>query len=275
MLNNVSMASPIENTVQKPSFPAGALQGLAIVGFIALVVAGIWLAIYAARFVPTVTESAAQAAVSLSRFFTPSAKESGSLTVIPPSSSTTTPVLSTLAQGTSTSPTTSHTQKKVSGSSSSHPRSIAWKPGKQKFIGGATTTPSSPHYYGFPNLAVAISAIGYKTGTATSTFVATTTIPAHTSVVLKFKVVNDGTNVSGPWSLNIHVSPPQGSPAVDQTFTSLASLAPTEPSEFIAHLTNLTAGKNLITVTLDPNHQLAQSTTRDDIVSTTITVLAP
>jgi hypothetical protein len=56
-------------TTRNPARHA-AINGLAIVGFIALLVAGIALAIYSARFLPKTASRIGAAAVSLSSVFT-------------------------------------------------------------------------------------------------------------------------------------------------------------------------------------------------------------
>lgn len=44
-------------------------NGAAVVGFVSLVIAGMWLAVYSTRFVPTVVNGAGAAAVYLGSIF--------------------------------------------------------------------------------------------------------------------------------------------------------------------------------------------------------------
>ena len=64
------------------------INGLAVAGFIALVAAGVWLAVYSTRFVPGIVNGAGAAAVSLGSLFTP-AHSPGLLVVSTPAASTT------------------------------------------------------------------------------------------------------------------------------------------------------------------------------------------
>ncbi len=233
-----------------------AVNGLAVVGFIALAAAGVWLAIYSTRFVPTAVNRIGSAAVYLSSIFT--SPKGASLSVVPPLSS-----LSATSTPTSTSTqTTSATQK---------PTQKNWTPGTPVAItNGATSTPIVPHYYGLPDLAVELEAVGYI-GTD-GNIVATTTIPANTQIAVKFRVTNIGTNPSGTWSMNIAI--PSAGTFASQTFNSLGSLVPSQPSEYIARFDNIPAGANqAIVITIDPNHQLTESSTANNVVSTNVTVL--
>ena len=244
-----------------------AVYGLASVGFVTLVIAGIWLAVYSSRYVPDAVGRIGAAAVSLSGMFTP--KPSASLLVVPTSATTTLPV--TNATTTSLPTRTTPPAAEVPSIPRTQPH---WTPGTPVVIATASSSaPETPHYYGLPDLAIALEAVGYSTASATSTdaLVATTTIPAGAQIALKFRVTNVGTNVSGPWTVNISIS--SGGTIINQTF-SQSSLAPGEPSDYIARFGNITPGANRsIVITVDPNHQLAESSTANNVASTSVTVL--
>lgn len=248
--NTASSASPsVRNRT-------AALYGLAGVGFIALVGAGIWLAVYASRYVPTVVDELAAATVSLTQLFS-----GNSSSTSPSTNASTTPAQNPPAVATTT--TAAPPVRKPSSAGS-------WKPGTPVSLGGGSATSSTPVYYGLPDLAVTLEAVGYFSGTSTDSIIATTTIPAHAQVALKFKVINLGTNVSGPWSVRISV--PSGEP-LNQTFTQ-TSLLPGQPSEYVARIGNLAPGAGTtVSVTVDPDRLVQDSNRANNAATTTITVL--
>lgn len=244
-----------------------AWNGFAVIGFVTLIVAGIWLAIYSARYVPDTVNGIGAAAVSLSSAFVPKPETPATLLVVPEDASTTLPAVSAT--------TTSLPSRTPVQTTPAAPRKPHWTPGTPVVVGGstATTTPPAPHYYGLPDLAVALETVGYVPATATSSdaIVASTTIPAGTQIAVKFRVTNIGTNVSGPWTVAISAS--SNGTIINQTF-SQNSLVPGQPSEYIARLGNITPGAGRsITITIDPNHQLTESNTANNVVTTSVTVL--
>src|SRR5437588_318447 len=105
---------------QDTSNPArrSAMVGLAVVGFIALIALGIWLAVSSARYVPGAVGGLGSAATYLGSIFTPAPNPS--LSVVPTASTTpfseasTTPAAATSTAATttetsSTKPKTKHT----------------------------------------------------------------------------------------------------------------------------------------------------------------------
>ncbi len=231
-----------------------AVTFLAAVGFVALVAAGIWLAVYSTRFVPAVVNRAGSAVVYLGSVLIPSPKSG--LSIVP------TPTAST---------TISFGETDVTLSSTSSPQARAT----------ATTTairshwiPSSPvavttnDYYGLPDLAVAIEEVGYVSTDNADTIISAATIPANAQIAVKFRVTNIGTNVSGPWAMNISF----GGTSANQTFSE-NQLVPSQPSEYIVRFSNISSGTDAITITIDPNHQLTETSTANNVASTTITVL--
>lgn len=243
-----------------------AINGLAVVGFIALVIAGIWLAIYSTRYVPSVVGRFGSAAVYLGSVFTPAERPTLSVVQNPTASMT-------ISFGEASS--TISTSVDSTPSAPKKPVATNWTPGTPVTVtNGTVSAPVAPNYSGRPDLAVAIESVGYITtfsGMA-GDIVATTTIPAHTQIAVKFRVTNIGTNVSGPWTMNIAI--PSGGTSASQTF-SQDSLVPTQPSEYIAHFDNISPGTGyVITIHIDPNRQLTESNTANNsATSTSLTVL--
>lgn len=240
-----------------------AIYGLAVVGCITLVALGIWLAVYSVRYIPNLSSTIDRlgaAAVSLTEVFTPFSNPT--LSVAPTASTTI-----SFGTGTSTGLTTSTTNKPAV---STKPN---WTPGTPTAVtNNGTTSPSipvTPQYSGLPNLAVEVVTVGYKA--ADGSIIATTTIPANTQIVVKFKVTNIGTNVSGLWKMNIGI--PSDGMLGQQSFT-IESLAPTQPREFIASFGNITSGSNrTIVITVDPNRELVESSIANNVATTSVTVL--
>ena len=177
-----------ESNTPVPAKQAAA-NGLAIVGFIALIVFGLFLAVSASRFVPDVVNGLGSAAVYLGSVFNPSSD-----TAAPTSSSTpsvigtTTPVIS-FGTPTTTAPTPAPR------------RPVSRGPGRETSgtyqIGGSAT--STVALSGLPDLITTIDAIGYLTGPSADTFVATSTVPNGSRPAVRFTIKNIGTNQTGPW----------------------------------------------------------------------------
>jgi hypothetical protein len=230
-----------------------AITGLAVVGFIALVAAGMWLAVYSTRFVPTVVNRTGSAVVYLGSVLIPSPK--AGISVV---STTTAPTTISFGVTEASSSSTSSPHASATSTNTIHPH---WTSG----VPVALT--NTANYYGLPDLAVTIENIGYDSNGA---LVSTTTIPTNTPIAVKFRVTNVGTNVSGSWTMNISLL--SGSHSINQTFTQ-ASLAPGQPSEYIVHFANTTPGANTISIVIDPNHQLTESDTNNNSISATVTML--
>lgn len=241
------------NSIQTRS---AAATGLSVVGFVALVAAGMWLAVYSTRYVPTVVNGAGAAAVYLSSVFNHS---TATLSVVP-----------TLVASSTISSTASST---ISTSISSTPKETLvtnWTPGTPVAVtGGSASSPATPSYYGSPDLIVVIEDVGYST--VDGVIVSTTTIPAHTHAAVKFRVTNIGTNESGPWTLKIAM--PSGSIS-DRVF-SQPTLVPSQPSEYIAYFVDVIPGANRTAIiTIVPNNQLTDSNTGNNTAtSASITFL--
>jgi hypothetical protein len=178
-----------------------AINGLAVVGFIALVAAGIWLAIYSTRFVPVVVNGVGGAAVYIGSIFVPS-KEPPSLSVIPNSISTTTISFDTESADVTTA------ISKISPEPVTPVKStpVATTPGNATSetyqISGATTTSSLS---GFPDLVTNITAIGYLATSSAESFIASSTVPSGSRPAVKFTIKNIGNNVTGQWRFSASI----------------------------------------------------------------------
>ena len=231
---------------------------LAVIGFITLIGASMWLAVYSTRFVPSVVNRIGGAAVYLGSVFTPSPAPGLSVVSTPTASTT-------ISFGTASS-----TISTSISSTPKEPLATNWTPGTPVDItSGTVSSPAPINYYGSPDLAVEIKTVGYTV--ADGNIIATTTIPAYTQSAVKFRVTNVGTNVSGPWTIRISIP--------ERTYEqTLNSLVPTgsnvPPNEYVAYFINVAPGANRpIVITIDPKHQLSESSTANNIASTSVTIL--
>lgn len=260
-----------------PAVRQNVIKGLAIVGFVALVVAGITLAIYLGRYIPKAVNGLGSAAVSLSQVFSP-APSTPVATTTATSTATTTPVVTSsttpaggtapIVVGTNPSgltgiipipvpvitpgPTTQHTYP-VGGT------------------GTSTTTPIPVTLHGLPDLTTRIIATGYMTSTSTASFVATSTIPHGARAAVKFSIRNDGTNVTGPWSFTASI-PTQTNFVFESPVQQ--SLRPGEHIDYILGFDQAVPGTNQpISITADAKHQVAESNENNNSATANVKIL--
>ncbi|MDO8624086.1 MAG: CARDB domain-containing protein [bacterium] len=238
------------------------LRGLAIVGFIALVGLGIWLAIYSARFVPATMNRLGAAAVALTSIFRPG---DASLSVVPNNTSTTTLPFA-FGNSTATSTATTTPPKPSTGSNS------GTKPGQQTGgtypIGGsASSTP-----FGQPDLVTSILAVGYLASSTTDSFVATSTVPAHGRAAVKFLIKNVGTNIiSAGWRFSASI--PTQSAYIFQS-QSQQGLNPSDSIEYILGFDQANPGNNqTISITADFDRLVGESNENNNSASANLIIL--
>jgi hypothetical protein len=252
MSSTVTIDQTTKTTAQSPAKRA-AVNALATVGFIALLIIGITLAIYSARYVP--------AAVSKLAGFSNNSNNSApnSLNVV--SSTSTAPYTNdgnaVLTQTTTTvAPTTVTTVNtadtapatKQPASTASHPRAP----------------------YGLSDLSVTIIATGYLASNSTDSFVPANIIPPGARPAVKFSIANNGTNVTGPWSFLAQI------PSINNNVFN----SPVEPSLNPGDHTVFTLGFNeaipgpaqTITVVADPNNAIFESNEGNNSASAAVTI---
>lgn len=270
------MNTNVKNQTEKPSIPTWALQGLAVVGFITLIIAGILLAIYTSRFVPTAINKLDSATVSLSHIFIP-ARTKSTLSVVP-NISTKVPT-NALSTGTVTATKTAvPISKKRKATQPEKQTHIKRRPLVTPTAGKRTThtyaigdAASTPILHGLPDLTTHITAVGYLTSTSTNSFLATSTIPAHSRVAVKFTITNIGTNVTGPWNFSASI-PTQ----INYIFNSPTetSLNPSDHIDYVLAFDQANAGSNqTISITANPKHSIVESNWKNNSASASVTVL--
>ncbi len=239
-----------------------AITALAVVGFIALIAASMWLAVYATRFVPEVVGRIGSAAVYLSSVFTPG--EGPTLSVVPPTplASTTIPFGTASSSGSTTASST--TPK------GTVPKPIATTPGEKTSttyqISGATST-----LHGLPDFVTTIRAVGYLSTTATDSFVASSTVPAGSRPAVHFIIKNVGTNASGSWRFSASI-PAQTAFIYQSQFQQ--SLNPGDGIEYTLGFDQASAGTDkMISITANFDRSVAESNPDNNSASAKITIL--
>ncbi|MEN9561730.1 MAG: hypothetical protein RIQ56_1003, partial [Candidatus Parcubacteria bacterium] len=224
-----------------------AVNGLAVVGFIALVFAGMGLAIYAARFVPTAVNQLASASVFFSSVFAPSNEGTGlevvpnSETVIPFDQTPEGEIAGTVGTTTDTPVEEEPATDIVASTPAPGPKTTTQIP-------VTVSVPQTP--YGKADLTVTITAVGYlDKGTNTDSFKSASNVPVGKRGAVKFVVTNIGTNVTGSWKFKavLPTSP-------NYTFTSpgQSSLKPNDRVEYVLGFDRTRKGDNReIEITVD------------------------
>ena len=256
------------------------LHSPAIIGFIALVAAGILLAIYSARFVPGTVSRIGVAAVSFTSIFQPAEPTpptEGGLAVVPTTSSTP-PFTETLPESTvaSTTPVTPVSPVAVVPTAPVKPVTpVAPTPGPQT----TTTipmgqTPVVPTYTGLPDLITTITEKGYLTTTETSSFVASSSVPRGGRPAVQFTIKNVGTNVtSGNWIFTAAI-PSQYAYVYNSPAQQV--LNPGESITYTLGFDQATPGENRsISITADAMNSVAESNENNNGYSVTITIPNP
>ena len=196
-----------------PTTRQTAVNSLAVVGFVCLLMIGVWGAVYSSRYVPSVVGKLGSAAVYIGSIFTPSEG---------PSIATTTPLgPTTIDFGIATSTATTTVAKPVATTT---PKRTA--PAPTYRVVRATTTPT---FFGYADLAVSAMAIGYLNSNSIDSFVVSPTVPDGKRPAVKFSVKNIGTNVTGTWNFNATLPTTNGS---NYTSESQRSLNPGDSVDF-------------------------------------------
>lgn len=252
-----------------------AIGVLAVIGFIALIGASMWLAVYSTRFVPSVVNRIGGAAVYLGSVFRSS--EVPGLSVVPtPSASTTLPfdgASSTIPAKTSITtpakrvPTTPAPTKPVTTTPGTPTNSVYP-------LGGTSQTPV---FSGLPDLTVSVTT-GYVTvAGATSSlqyFVASSTVPAGFNPAVHIIVTNIGTNVAGPWHLRAVI--PTQSNYIKEWLESQPSINPGDNRGYLMSFDYLAANKGsgqMISVTANYDHLISESNLNNNSVAAYLTIL--
>lgn len=256
-----------------------AVGGLAVVGFITLISASIWLAISATRFVPTVVNRVGEAAVYVGSAFSRASQPILSVitnpTLIPfeeihsslslaSSTENSANELSSIAANIISLPIAPIAPKKVT-------QSAGLRTTTTHEISGATTTASAPAFSGLPDFVVSINATGYLATTSAESFIASSTVPAGSRPAVKFTIKNIGSNVSGSWRFSASI--PTQNAYIYQSYQQ-QPLAPGDSIDYTLGFDQATSGTGqAISITANFDRAVSESNMENNTTSTKITVL--
>ena len=247
-----------------------AMNALAAVGFIALILLGMGLAIYAARFMPVALSNLGEAAVSLSHIFTPGEgsnvevvndsnypNNAGGAVMLPIGTST-----ETTTQNPATVPATPAAPTYYA------PQPTYYAP-QPTYT--AVQVPASTNYYGDPDLTIDIVAVGYlRSSNDFNSFVETDRILSNKDGIVKFRVSNRGTDESSRFEIAIKVKTSGGT---DTDSVRAPSMRPgTSVVSYGTFDANRSSGNVDITVTVDSGKDVRESNERNNDDSTDVDI---
>lgn len=249
------------------------INGLAIVGFLALLVASISLAVYFARFVPVAINSVGSAAVYMGSLFIHS-DEPPSLSVISVPGNATTVPSETENVATDSPAAIIPIAEELTPSLpiSVKPRPTITSPGDttrvRHLVGGTAPQRSLS---GLPDLIISITAIGYLVTPSTESFVESSTVPPGGRPAVKFSIKNIGTNIADQWrfraSIPTQIAYIYFSPKQQQ-------LNPGEWIDYTLGFDQAIAGSNrTISISANFDRVIAESNFGNNDVSAQLTIL--
>jgi len=250
----------MEQQENKEIIRKAAINGLAVVGFVALIAAGLSLAVYSVRFIPTVVNGIGSAAVYLGSVFSPASD----LSVVPTGQAP-----STIYFGEASSTTSTNTVPTVVAPTS--PSNVTTAAGTKTDniyqISGTTT----PTLFGLPDLAINITEIGYLNSVSTDSFIASSTVPANGRPAVKFTIKNIGTNKTGQWRWSA-VIPTQSFYIYQSQLQQ--SLLPGESIDYTLGFDQANKGADQpISITVNFDHAVGESNTNNNSASTKLTII--
>ena len=238
-----------------------AVNALAIVGFIVLLLIGMALAVFAARYIPTAVSNIGSAAVYLSSQVFPSDDEGDLVVVEDPE---TVPFGDDpVVVATSTPTTTPNTP--TTGGTVTNPR-----PGTPTTVVVPVEVPASTNYYGLPDLVIESVVTGYLNNSDTDSFRSSDEVPDGKRGAVKFTVINRGTNVSGRFEFEVELPTTRG-----YTYNSRTqqSLRPGERIEYVLGFDQTREGQNRsIEISVDPDDDIDESNERNNTRSVSIDI---
>ena len=247
----------MQNTVTNTSTRSAAMYGLAVIGFAALVGAGMWLAVYSSRFVPEAVGRIGSAAASLSAYFTPSPDTS--LSVVP-AASTTIPF-----GGYTPVPPASTTDERAPATA------VTPTAGPETDVTAPMSDTASVPLSGRPDLVTFITAKGYLATSSTNSFVAADIIPAGSRPAVRFTIKNIGTNATGMWRFSASI--PTQTAFIYQSIPQ-QSLNPGDSIDYTLGFDQANRGSNqTISVTADFERTVSESNEDNNSASTKLIML--
>ena len=238
------------------------VHALAVVGFVALIGGGMWLAVYSTQYVPGVVGRLGGAAVYLGSVFTKAPEPT--LSVVPtPTASTTISfgdASSTAPSGEITLPVAPKKVRPTAGAETSNVFPI----------GGATTTAPAVQG-GLPDFIATIDAVGYLATTSADSFIASSTVPAQTRPAVRFTIKNIGGSATGAWRFSASI-PTQTAYIYESQ--SQQSLNPGDSIDYTLGFDQANKGSGeTISITANFDHAVSESNADNNSASAKITIV--
>jgi hypothetical protein len=232
-----------------------AVNGLAIVGFIVLVIIGMALAVYAARFVPTTISRIGSAAVYLSgQVFSP--EGDSELEVVTPDETV------PFGENDGIVATSTATTSPLAPVFPSEQPAVTPVAGLPTTVTVPVQVPASANYSGLPDLAIEDVKTGYLRNDNVSSFVASNEVPDGEKGAVKFTVINRGTNVADDFDFDFRINT---SPSISKNYKVSRNLRPQERIEYTLWFDRVSAKDDrTITLDIDPDNDLAESDERNN-----------
>lgn len=236
-----------------------AVNGLAIVGFIVLVIIGMALAVYAARFVPKAVSNIGSAAVYLSsQVFT----DQGDTDLVVVPATETVPFGDDIVVATTTATTTVTTVTPTTPVTNPRPGTPVTT------VVQVGTGPAN--YYGLPDLVVENVTTGYLTSSDTSTFRSSNEVPDGKRGAVKFTIANRGTNISERFDFEVELPT---SRSYTYKSRSQQTLRPGERIEYVLGFDQAREGNDrTITITVDADRDINESNESNNDRSVTVDI---
>lgn len=242
-----------------------AVNGLAVVGFVALIILGIGMAVYAARYVPQTIARMGSANVYFASLFdgdqdTENTKDEDPGLVIVPGDE-----IPFEDEETPAKDEDKDEPKKDEDTKPTTPTTPTPKPTTTVIaVPGGTAT-----YYGDPDLVVEIVETGYLRTTSTDSFVKADVVPDGKRPAFKFRVTNVGTNRAGSFVFEAKLPT---SPAYTYESKKQQSLAPNQHLDFVLGFDRSKDGEQRVTVTIDTEDDVKEGNERNNSDSVVIEI---
>ena len=231
-----------------------ALNSLAIVGFVALIIIGILATIYAASFIPKLfTQSGTNGTASA--YLSGLSDGSTNTATVTTASTTETTTQNTTVTATPLTPTEPETT----------PTPVTKT--VIKYVTVPSATPSAS-YSGLSDLTVTITDKGYLQN-GVSSFVSSSYVPQGYQGAVRYRISNTGTNTSGSYRVDIRVETNSGT---DNDSVVGNSLVPGRSVEGTGSFDATSGGTATIRLTVDALNAVSESNENNNTDSTSISI---
>lgn len=244
-----------------------AMTALAVVGFIALILLGMLLAIYAVTFLPKALSGLGEAAVSLSRVFT---DDSGDIEVVDQPATPNDPsVVVTIPLG--PTETAAESPAPTAPAPTYVPPAPAYYPPTVAPVIVPVQGQQPAGGYGSPDLTVEIIAMGYVTRDGDSrTFRESSRVPRGEQGAVQFRITNRGTNVCGSFEYEVKVR--NDDRRTDTATGRAPGMNPGQSVVTYAFFDARTSGDAEIDIEVDSDDDIRESNERNNTDSDEISV---